>query len=113
MSRWTVPDRRDTCPTRMRADVDVAVIGSGFGRSLLAMIARRLGRSVVLLERGKHPRFAIGESTSPLANLLIEELARRHDLPRLIPLTSYGPWQRTYPEVVCGLKREFTFFHHL
>src|SRR5438105_5986065 len=96
----------------MSRNFDIAIIGSGFAGSLLGIIARRLGRSVVLLERGRHPRFAIGESTSPLANLLIEELARRYDLPRLIPLSSYGPWKRTYPEVVCGVKRGFTFFHH-
>jgi len=91
---------------------DVAIVGSGFGGSLMAMVVRRLGLSVLLIERGKHPRFAIGESTSPLTNLLLEQIAERYDLPRLIPLTSYGPWQRTYPEVVCGLKRGFTFFHH-
>jgi FADH2 O2-dependent halogenase len=91
---------------------DLAIVGSGFGGALLSMVARRLGRTVVLLERGRHPRFAIGESTSPLTNLLVEEIARRYDLPRLLPLTSYGPWRRTYPEVICGLKRGFTFFHH-
>ncbi len=96
----------------MTGGFDLVVVGSGFGGSLLAMIARRLGLSVALVERGRHPRFAIGESTSPLANLLLEELAERYDLPRLKPLTSYGPWQRTYPEVVCGLKRGFTFYHH-
>jgi FADH2 O2-dependent halogenase len=96
----------------MRPDCDLAIIGTGFGGSLLAMIARRIGLAVVLLERGRHPRFVIGESSSPLANLIIEELAARYHLPRLKPLTSYGEWQRTYPEVVCGLKRGFTFFKH-
>jgi choline dehydrogenase-like flavoprotein len=60
----------------MRATFDIAVIGSGFAGSLIAMIARRLGRSVILIERGKHPRFTIGESSTPLANLLLEEIAR-------------------------------------
>src|SRR5262245_37888736 len=96
----------------MRTDFDVAIVGSGFAGSVLAASLQRIGRSVVLLERGRHPRFAIGESTSPLANLLLEELAERYDLPRLAPLASYGAWQRTYPDVVCGLKRGFTFFHH-
>jgi len=91
---------------------DLAIVGSGFGGSLLAMIARRLGLSVLLLERGQHPRFAIGESTSPLTNLLIEELAQRYDLPRLLPLTTYGSWQESYPEVACGLKRGFTYYRH-
>ena len=31
-----------------------------------------LGYDVVLLERGTHPRFAIGESSTPLANLSLE-----------------------------------------
>lgn len=96
----------------MTTDFDLAIAGSGFGGALLAMVARRLGLSVVLLERGTHPRFAIGESTSPLMNLLIEQIAMRYDLPRLLPLTTYGAWQRAYPDVVCGLKRGFTYYHH-
>ena len=91
---------------------DVAVIGSGFGGSLLAMIANRLGRSVVLLERSQHPRFAIGESSTPLANLLLEEIARQYALPGLLPLAKWGSWQKAYPEIGCGLKRGFTFYHH-
>ena len=91
---------------------DVAIVGSGFGGSLLAMIARRLGLRVMLLERGRHPRFAIGESASPLAGILIEQLSDRYGLPRVRPLSAFGPWQRTYPQVVCGLKRGFTYFKH-
>src|SRR5437773_11209262 len=96
----------------MKTDFDIAVVGSGFGGSLTAMIARRLGRSVILLERGRHPRFVIGESSTPLANLLLEELAQRYDLPRLLPLTKWGSWQSSYPQIGCGLKRGFTFYHH-
>ena len=91
---------------------DLAVVGSAFGGSLMAMIARRLGRSVVLVERGRHPRFAIGESSTPVANLLLEQLAKRYDLPRILPFTKWGSWQRTYPEIACGLKRGFSFYHH-
>jgi len=91
---------------------DLAIVGSGFAGSLLAMIARRLGLSVVLLEKFRHPRFAIGESATPLANLFIEELASRYDLPRLLPLSKFGSWQESYPHIACGLKRGFTFFHH-
>lgn len=89
---------------------DIVVVGSGFGGAILAQIARRLGKSVLLVERFRHPRFAIGESTSPLMNLLIEEIALRYDLPRLLPLTTYGTWQATYPDVVCGLKRGFSYY---
>jgi tetracycline 7-halogenase / FADH2 O2-dependent halogenase len=96
----------------MNAQYDIAVIGSGFAGSLFAMIARRLGHTVVLIERGTHPRVVIGESSTPLANLLFEELCVRYDLPTLKPLAKWGSWQRAYPEVACGLKRGFTFHHH-
>src|SRR5690349_24171557 len=96
----------------MPDNVDLAILGSGFAGSLMAMIARRLGRSVVLIDRTRHPRFAIGESSTPLANLLLEELAHSYDLPRLLPLTKWGTWRRSYPHVACGLKRGFTFYHH-
>ncbi len=76
------------------------------------MCLRRLGRSVVLIESGSHPRFAIGESSSPLANLLLEALCDRYDLPRVAPLCAWGSWQRAHPEIGCGLKRGFTFYAH-
>ena len=78
----------------------------------MAMVARRLGLSVVLLEKGRHPRVVIGESSTPLSNLLLDTLAKRYDLPWLAPLTKWGSWQQTHPEIACGLKRGFTFFHH-
>ena len=96
----------------MRTMHDVAIIGSGFGGSIMAMVARRLGRSVILLERGQHPRFTIGESSTPLANLLLEEIADCYSLPKLKPLSKWGTWQQTYPQVACGLKRGFTFYFH-
>ncbi len=95
----------------MKREVDLVVVGAGFGGSLMAMIARRLGLSVVLLEKGRHPRVVIGESTTPLSNLLLERLSTTYDLPRIAPLAKWGRWQRAYPQVACGLKRGFSFFH--
>lgn len=92
---------------------DIAVVGSGFAGSLLSMIAQRLGCSVILLEKNKHPRFAIGESSTPLSNILLESLTSRYDLPTIAPLSKWGTWQQTYPQVACGLKRGFTFYHHI
>jgi FADH2 O2-dependent halogenase len=95
----------------LKREVDLVVVGAGFGGSLMAMIGRRLGLSVVLLEKGSHPRVVIGESTTPLSNLLLERLSARYDLPRIGPLAKWGSWQRAYPQVACGLKRGFSFFH--
>src|ERR1044071_132259 len=96
----------------MAADFDIAIVGSGFGGSLMAMIARRLDKSVVLLEKGCHPRFAIGESSTPIANLVLEELTKRWDFPRLHSLAKWGTWQKSHPHLPCGVKRGFSFFHH-
>ncbi|MGH9163788.1 MAG: NAD(P)/FAD-dependent oxidoreductase [Vicinamibacteraceae bacterium] len=95
-----------------RIDTDVAVVGSGFSGSLAALALTRRGQRVVLVERGRHPRFAIGESSTPLANLLLEELADRYELPRVRPFSKWGTWQRTRPDVAGGLKRGFTFYFH-
>lgn len=90
----------------------IIVVGSGFAGSLTAMIAQRLGFSTALIERGKHPRFAIGESSTPLANLLLQEIADTYDLPFIRPLSKWGAWQAELPQIACGLKRGFTFYHH-
>lgn len=95
-----------------RATADVAIVGSGFAGSLTALALRSIGRSVVLLERGSHPRFAIGESTTPLANLLLEQLCDRYGLERVRPLSKWGTWQAAHPQLAAGLKRGFSFFHH-
>ncbi len=91
---------------------EIAVFGAGFAGSLVAIIARRLGYDVVLIERHTHPRFAIGESSTPLANLKLAQLANDFGLDWLKPLTKYGSWTRSYPEITRGLKRGFSFFEH-
>ena len=96
----------------MHHDVDVVVLGSGFSGSLLAQILCRTGRSVALLDNRGHPRFAIGESSTPSANLILKQLADRYDLKGISPLCSYGSWQQAYPEIGCGIKRGFSYFKH-
>src|SRR5579884_3571595 len=91
---------------------EVAIIGSGFAGSLMARVLAVLGFHVVLLERGTHPRFAIGESTTPLANLSLERLARRYDMPDCRQLAAHGRWIESYPQLRRGLKRGFTFYRH-
>ena len=96
----------------IEVDADVAILGSGFAGSLTALILDRLGLRPVLIDRGAHPRFAIGESSTPIADMILRDLADRYDLPRLKPLSTYGTWQDTYPHLVAGRKRGFSYFHH-
>ncbi|MDH3255829.1 MAG: FAD-dependent oxidoreductase, partial [Acidobacteriota bacterium] len=91
---------------------DVAIVGSGFAGTILARALNRRGRKVVLLERGRHPRFAVGESSTPLAAIALERLAARYELPDLDRFAAYGRWMATYPDVRRGLKRGFTFYPH-
>jgi len=92
--------------------VRVAIVGSGFAGSLLARILAVQGHDVVLLERGTHPRFAIGESSTPLANLALERLSRRYGLDDCYDLAAHGRWVARFPELGRGLKRGFTFYRH-
>lgn len=92
--------------------VEVCVIGSGFAGSLLAMMLAREGRSVAMIERGQHPRFAIGESSTPLANFKLRQIAKKHDLPQLESFTRYGDWREQHPELMRGPKRGFSYFGH-
>lgn len=91
---------------------DVAIIGAGFGGSLMALVLQRLGLRPVLIDRTSHPRFAIGESATPIGDLIWAQLTKKYDLPRLAPLAEYGSWQRAYPDLPCGLKRGFSYFVH-
>lgn len=93
-------------------DADVAILGSGFAGSLTALILDRLGLRPVLIDRATHPRFAIGESSTPMADMILRDLADRYTLPRLKPLSTYGTWQETYPHLAAGRKRGFSYFHH-
>ena len=96
----------------MRRSCEVAIVGSGFAGSLLARVLAVLGYDVVLLERGTHPRFAIGESTTPLANLSLERIAVRYGLADCHQLATHGRWLAKLPELRRGLKRGFTYYRH-
>lgn len=95
-----------------RLDVDVAIAGSGFSGSILGAILQRQGMRIALIDRDRHPRFAIGESSTPTANLILRDLADRYGLSWLQPLSQYGTWKQSYPHVRRGIKRGFSYFWH-
>jgi tetracycline 7-halogenase / FADH2 O2-dependent halogenase len=104
--RWRLAVGRDM------KSCEVAIVGSGFAGSLLARILAVQGYDVVLLERGTHPRFAIGESSTPLANLSLERIGIRYGLPDCYRLATHGRWLAHFPELRRGLKRGFTYYRH-
>jgi FADH2 O2-dependent halogenase len=96
----------------VKQSCEVAIVGSGFAGSLLARVLTVLGYDVVLLERGTHPRFAIGESSTPLANLSLERIGIRYGMADCYNLATHGRWLAHYPELHRGLKRGFTYYRH-
>ena len=88
------------------------VIGAGFSGSLLSAILARHGKKVTMIDRGEHPRFVIGESSTPAANLILRTLVRRYGLSELAPLTRYGSWVNELASVRRGAKRGFSYFFH-
>jgi FADH2 O2-dependent halogenase len=94
----------------MRAEI--AIVGSGFAGSILARVLARQGHGVHLIESARHPRFALGESSTPLAALSLERLAANWDLPDLDAMAAWGRWRQQLPHLGRGLKRGFTFYGH-
>jgi len=91
---------------------DFLIAGSGFAGSITALCLNSAGFSVCLVEKSEHPRFAIGESSTPIADMILRDLADEYDLPQLKKLSRYGSWQKHYPNVRCGLKRGFSYYKH-
>lgn len=96
----------------MRNRFDVAILGSSFSGSILAAVLASQGMRVLMLDRGQHPRFAIGESSTPTADFLLEAIAKRWSLNDLLPLARWGSWQQHYPHIMAGKKRGFSYFTH-
>src|SRR4051812_16009475 len=90
----------------------IAIVGSGFAGSILARILAIQGHRVLLLDRQRHPRFALGESSTPLAAICLERLAERYGLDDLHALAAWGRWMERLPHLRRGLKRGFTFYGH-
>ena len=88
---------------------DVAIVGSGVAGSMLAGILAGAGARVALIDRQTHPRFAVGESSTPLADALLRTLGRKHRWQRLTNWATWGGWQRDSPGATVGKKRGFTY----
>lgn len=96
----------------MKERVDFLIAGSGFGGSILAACLAKSGFEVCMLEKGRHPRFTVGESSTPIADMVLRDLADRYKLPALNEISRYGEWQKHHPQLLCGLKRGFSYYPH-
>ncbi len=67
---------------------DTIILGSGIGGASLAAILARHGYKVLMLEKGQHPRFAIGEAAFFRTCLWIWLTGQRYDVPELLNIVS-------------------------
>ncbi len=90
---------------------DVAFVGTGFASCVLALVLQRMGLRCLLLEARQHPRFSIGESSTPIADQILLDLGTDFQLPELVRL---GRWStaRHIPQVSVGCKQGFSYFFH-
>lgn len=92
-------------------DYDVAVIGTGIAGGTLAAVLVKQGLKVVMIDRGEHPKFAVGESTIPQTSLNFSFLAQRFGIPELGHLAHFDTVQ-THVSRSCGIKRGFNYIYH-
>jgi FADH2 O2-dependent halogenase len=90
---------------------DVAVLGSGIAGATLAAILGRQGFRVLLLEKGTHPRFAVGEAMQPQSSMLMWILGEQYDVPEIGHISST---EKILKHVTrnCGVKKTFGFLYH-
>ena len=90
---------------------DLAIAGSGIYGSALASILARYDVKVLLIERGQHPRFSLGEALLPQSAIWPFIIANRFDVPELGHL-SHADRIVDHITGTCGLKHSIGFAWH-
>jgi tetracycline 7-halogenase / FADH2 O2-dependent halogenase len=90
---------------------DVMILGSGLGGAMLAAILAKGGLSVLMLEAEVHPRFTIGEATTPDTNFRFKLLGLKYDVPEITYLSTFHDL-RDNVGPTSGVKRAFSFLYH-
>jgi FADH2 O2-dependent halogenase len=93
----------------MTRSFDFLIVGSGFASCVLAIVLQRMGFHCLLVEANEHPRFAIGESSTPIADQILLDLGHDFHLPELTRLARWAT-ARHLPDVHVGCKQGFSYF---
>ena len=90
---------------------DTIILGSGISGTTLASILARQGYSVLLIEKGSHPRFAIGESMLPQTSMWMWITGEQFDVPEIKHLC-HPKAVRQHIAATCGVKHSVGFVYH-
>jgi FADH2 O2-dependent halogenase len=96
---------------QQRIETDVLVLGSGLAGSITALCLVRQGLRVVLLDKGTHPRFMLGESTTTPSSMWLKVIAERFNAPELHHIST-GEGIRRHVAPTSGVKSNFGFLYH-
>jgi len=91
-------------------EYDIIILGTGIGGTMLGAILAHHNLSVLMLDSETHPRFAIGEATTPDTNFRLKLLGLKYDVPEISFLSAFQPL-RDYVSPACGVKRAFSFLY--
>src|SRR5882724_1778204 len=91
-------------------EYDVIILGTGIGGTMLGALLARNKLRVLMLDSETHPRFAIGEATTPDTNFRLKLLALKYGLPEISFLSAFQPL-RDFVSPACGVKRAFSFLY--
>lgn len=92
-------------------DFDVVVIGSGCIGSVISTILANKKYKVLMLEKGTHPRFSLGESSTPLTTFLFKKFADSYQIPEFEKYSSYNNMKEK-TNLNCGPKGIFYYLNH-
>jgi FADH2 O2-dependent halogenase len=87
------------------------ILGSGLGGAMLGAILAKGGLSVLMLEAEVHPRFTIGEATTPDTNFRLKLLGLKYNVPEITNLSTFHDL-RDNVGPTSGVKRAFSFLYH-
>lgn len=102
---------RDRGDDMSKRDDDVVVLGSGLAGSLTAMILAKEGHRVAMVEKGSHPRMAIGESLLPASAMWFWILGQKYHIPEITTLSHIDSIARNVAPT-CGIKRGVGYIYH-
>lgn len=90
---------------------DVIIAGSGIYGTSMACILAKAGLDVLIIERGRHPRFALGEALLPQSAIWPFIIGERFGIPEIGHL-SHADRIVDHITPSCGLKHSIGFAYH-
>jgi FADH2 O2-dependent halogenase len=93
-----------------KTDYDVIVLGTGIAGTMLGAVLAKHGIRVLLIDSSTHPRFAVGEATTPDTSFRLKIVAAKYGVPEIGNLSAFHKL-RDHVSPACGVKRAFSFLY--